>query len=154
MKSFNLISHCLKNLSFNLCTMPELLFHGNDTSVRTETGIDIQVSDTDDKLHEVEVHLQLHSVLNEDSETLFSISINYAGIVQIEHTNNDEADNEEIKKETLMIDVPQFLFPYISSLVLQILNTNGFSPCLIPQIDFQQMYEQKKEQKPIDFFNL
>ena len=149
MKSFNLISHFLKDFSFNSPNTPELFFHQNDTSAQIKTNIDVQVKGTDDNLYMVDILLKLHSVLNKDAQTVFSISIDYAGIVRI-----DQTDNEEITKETLMVDVPQFLFPYISLLVLQISNVSGFPPYVMPPLDFQQMYEQKKEQKPIDFFNL
>ena len=149
MKSFNLVSHFLKDFSFNSPNHPALFFPKNDTSARIENNININIKKNEDNLYMVDILMKIHSILNKNSETIFSISIDYVGIVQLEHT-----EEKEMIEKILTVDVPQFLLPFINSFVLQLSNSGGFPPFLIQQIDFEDLYKQRQEQKPIDFFNI
>lgn len=149
MNTFNLITQFLKDCSFNSPNAPELFFYQHDTSAKIETNIDIQVKGAENNLYMVNLLIELHSILDKNQQPIFSFSVDYRGLIQIECTDNDE----NIEKK-LMVDVPQLLFPYVQQLVLQISGASGFPPYLMPQIDFEELYEQKKNHKPEHFFDI
>ncbi|MDE7305674.1 MAG: protein-export chaperone SecB [Alistipes sp.] len=149
MRPFNLISQFLKDFSFNSPNTPELFFSQEDSSAKIETNIDIQVKGAKNNLYMVNLLVKLDSILDKNQQPIFSISIDYRGLVEIEHP-----DNDEIVKKTLMIDVPQFLFPYIHHLVLQISSDSGFPPYSMQPFDFEMLYKDKEDNKSVDFFDI
>lgn len=141
MIKFQLLSQFLKDFHFESPNVPELFFAQNNSQAKLEINVDVQIKGSENSIYMVDLLIGLHSKLEKDDKSVFMIKSNYSGLVQIETTENEE----ELRK-TLVIDIPQLLFPSIRSLILQITHESGFPVVSMPQIDFAELYENKSTQ--------
>ena len=62
----------------------------------------------------------------------------------------EEEKDEEVKKRTLLINVPTLLFPSVRALMARMTSESGFPTFVMQPVDFEKLYEekQKKAQQP------
>ena len=142
MAKFNIISQFLKDISFESPNVPELFFKSENGQAKVEIGIDIQIKGAENNLYMVDLITKVHSKLENNDKTIFLIESNYSSLVQM-----DEEPNEEIKKRTLLIDVPTLLFPSVRGLVTRLISESGFPAFTLQPVDFSQLYEEKHAEK-------
>ena len=146
MPKFNIISQFLKDISVESPNVPELFFKQDGGQAKMEINIDINIKGAENNLFMVDLITRVHSKLEKDNKTVFLIESTYTCMVQYEEKD------EEIKKKTLLIDVPTVLFPYVRSMVTRLIAESGFPPLSMPLFDFADLYEQRQkqaaEQKP------
>lgn len=143
MSKFNIISQFLKDISFESPNVPELFFkqgEGNGQA-KLEINIDIQIKGAENNLFMVDLIVKVHSKLDSGDKSIFMIDSTYSGLVQME-----EEKDEEVKKRTLLIDVPTMLFPTVRALVTRLTAESGFPAFTMQPVDFAQLYEQKQSQ--------
>lgn len=58
----------------------------------------------------------------------------------------DEEKDEEVKKRTLLIDVPTMLFPSVRALITRMTAESGFPAFVMQPVDFAKMYEERQKQ--------
>lgn len=142
MAKFNIISQFLKDISFESPNVPELFFKKENTQAKIEINIDLQIKGAENNLFMVDLITKVHSKLDEGDKSIFLIESTYSGLVQME-----EEKDEEVKKRTLLIDVPTMLFPSVRALVTRLTAESGFPAFTMQQVDFKAMYEQKNAKK-------
>ena len=139
MAKFNIISQFLKDISFESPNVPELFFKQDNGEAKLEINIDIQIKGAENNLFMVDLITKIHSKLNADNKSIFMIDATYSGLVQME-----EEKDEEVKKRTLLIDVPTMLFPAVRALITRLTSESGFPPFAMQPVDFAQLYTQKQ----------
>ena len=148
MAKFQLISQFLKDFSFESPNVPELFFKQDNGQAKLEINVDVQIKGAENNLYMVDLCTNIHSVLEIDNKSIFIIKSTYSGLVQ---TENDE--NEDDVRKTLLIKVPQLLFPSIRAMISRATSESGFPTFVMQPIDFSELYEAKnKEKKPQSFF--
>ncbi len=141
MAKFNIISQFLKDFSFESPNVPELFFKHENAQAKLEINIDIQIKGAENNLFMVDLNTKVHSKLNEGDKSIFLIESTYSGLVQM-----DEEKDEEVKKRTLLIDVPTMLFPSVRALITRMTAESGFPAFVMQPVDFAKMYEERQKQ--------
>jgi preprotein translocase subunit SecB len=134
------MSQFLKDISFESPNVPELFFKQENTAAKLEINIDIQIKGAENNLFLVDLITKVHSKLEEGDKSIFLIESTYSGLVQLE-----EEPNEEVRKKTLLIDVPTLLFPAVRALITRLTSESGFPPFAMQPVDFQELYDQKNK---------
>ncbi len=140
MSKMQVISQFLKDFSFESPNVPQLFFQKENGQAKMDINLDIQIKGTDNNLYMVDLIVKMHSKLEEGDKSIFMTDITYSGLVQVEDTK----DETELK-ETLLITVPELLFPNVRSLVLRVTSESGFPPFYMQQVDFKKMYEEQSK---------
>ncbi|MDR1337528.1 MAG: protein-export chaperone SecB [Rickettsiales bacterium] len=141
MPKFNIIQQFLRDISFESPNVPELFFKQDNGNAKLEISIDVQIKGAENNLFMVDLITKVHSKLEADGKTIFLIESSYAGLVQME-----EEKDEEVKKRTLLIDIPKMLFPSVRALVARLTSESGFPTFAMQPVDFQALYEEKQKQ--------
>ena len=139
MAKFNIISQFLKDISFESPNVPELFFKSENGQAKLEIGIDIQIKGADNNLYMVDLITKVHSKLDADAKTIFLIESTYSGLVQME-----EEKDEEVKKRTLLIDVPALMFPSVRGLITRLTSESGFPAFTMQPVDFEELYATRQ----------
>ena len=142
MAKFNIISQFLKDFSFENPNVPELFFKQENTQAKLEINIDIQIKGSENNLFMVDLITKVHSKLEANDKTVFMIESTYSGLVQME-----EEKDEEVKRRTLLIDVPTLLFPAVRALITRLTSESGFPAFTMQPVDFAQLYAQRNAKK-------
>jgi preprotein translocase subunit SecB len=140
MPQFNLISQFLKDFSFESPNVPELFFKQENGQAKIDLNIDLQVKGAENNIYMVDLVLKLHSKLEAGDKSIFMIECTYSGLVQVE-----KSDGEEELKKILMIEIPTLLLPSVRALITRITSESGFPPFAMQPVDFQKLYESKKQ---------
>ena len=123
MAKFNIITQFLKDFSFESPNVPELFFKQDNGQAKIEINIDIQIKGAENNLFMVD------------------LITTYSGLVQME-----EEKDEEVKKRTLLINVPTLLFPSVRALMARMTSESGFPTFVMQPVDFEKLYEEKQKQ--------
>ena len=142
MTKFQLISQFLKDISFESPNVPELFFIQDNGQAKMDITADIEVKGADGNIYMVDLFVTLHSKLDANDKSIFTIKSNYSGLVQTE-----TVENEEELKKILLIEIPQLLFPSVRALILRITGESGFPLFAMQPIDFNELYENKKAEE-------
>jgi preprotein translocase subunit SecB len=142
MAKFNIISQFLKDFSFENPNVPELFFKQENTQAKLEINIDIQIKGSENNLFMVDLITKVHSKLEANEKSIFLIESTYSGLVQME-----EEKDEEVKRRTLLIDVPTLLFPAVRALITRLTSESGFPAFTMQPVDFAQLYAQRNAKK-------
>ena len=145
MAKFNIITQFLKDFSFESPNVPELFFKSDNGQAKMEINIDIQIKGAENNLFMVDLITKIHSKLENGDKSIFLIESTYSGLVQME-----EEKDEEVKKRTLLINVPTLLFPSVRALMARMTSESGFPTFVMQPVDFVKLYaeKQKKAQQP------
>ncbi len=138
MPKFNIISQFLKDISFESPNVPELFFKQDNGQAKIEINLDINIKGADNNLFMVDLITKVHSKLEKDNKTIFMIESTYTGMVQYEEKD------EEVKKKTLLIDVPTLLFPAVRAMVTRLTAESGFPAFVMQPVDFAELYAQRQ----------
>lgn len=141
MAKFNIITQFLKDFSFESPNVPELFFKQDNGQAKMEINIDIQIKGAENNLFMVDLITKIHSKLENGDKSIFLIESTYSGLVQME-----EEKDEEVKKRTLLINVPTLLFPYVRSLMARMTAESGFPTFVMQPVDFEKLYEDRQKQ--------
>ena len=87
--------------------------------------------------YEVTVKLTINSKNKSNSDQLFLLEMDYAGVFHIEGVAEDQLH------PVLMIECPRLLFPYLRRIVGDITRDGGFPPLNLENIDFIQLYREE-----------
>lgn len=145
MANFKILHQFLKDISFESPNVPELFFKQDNGPAKIEINIDIQIKGAENNLFMVDLITKVHSKLEKEEKSIFLIESTFSGMVQME-----EEKDEEIKKKTLLIDVPTLLFPSVRALVTRLTSESGFPTFTMQQVDFAQLYAQRQANQSTD----
>ncbi len=141
MAKFNIITQFLKDFSFESPNVPELFFKNDNGQAKMEINIDIQIKGAENNLFMVDLITKIHSKLEAGDKSIFLIESTYSGLVQME-----EEKDEELKKRTLLINVPTLLFPAVRALITRMTAESGFPAFVMQPVDFEKLYEDRQKQ--------
>lgn len=126
----------IKDLSFENPKAP-VVYTYKDVQPKIDVVIDINASKLQEEVFEVENVININA--KHKDNTLFIIELVYAGIFNIKDVS------EELIQENLFIDCPTIIFPFARRIIADIVRDANFPPFLLDVIDFEEMYNSKKD---------
>lgn len=90
-----------------------------------------------------EVLLLINAQTVRNDETLFIAELVYGGAVKF----IQQVDKDRIN-EVLLREVPRYLYPFAREILADVTRRAGFPPLFLAPIDFDQMFENRKQQMP------
>jgi preprotein translocase subunit SecB len=130
----------VKDLSFENPHAPASF--GIEGDPAFQVGIDVDVNSLEENVVEVVLHCNLTASHN--SETLFVVDLQYAGIFSI------NIDSEAEAKEAVLVQCPTILFPFVRRIVAEMVRDGGYAPLSMHPIDFADLYRQKMSQEQVE----
>jgi preprotein translocase subunit SecB len=124
----------IKDLSFE---NPNPLQNFTPNNKAPEYNVNLELNIHQVAEHSYEVTIALKVDATREKATLYIAELAYAGVF----TLNGVPENA--LHPLLMIQCPQYLFPYARSIISQMTTDGGFPPFLLNPIDFAALYQQK-----------
>lgn len=126
----------IKDLSFENPNAPEVYTY-KDVKPKIDISIDLNATKLQKETFESEIVINIET--KSEDKTLFIIELVYAGIFTI----TDVEDN--LIQENLFIDCPTMLFPFARTIIANTIINANFPPVMMDMIDFEQLYNSKKD---------
>lgn len=128
---YTILQEYVKHLDFNSPAAPESFFMNYEGKSTLSTQIDVE-SKTEVNMGIFCVNLKLQcSVVLEDGNPLFVISVVYGAIVETRELMEDSE-----LKSLLTIEIPQIIYPHVAVLVHSTTSFSGFNPVMLPNYSF------------------
>jgi preprotein translocase subunit SecB len=118
----------IKDLSFENPNSPQSLTLSNSPQINL--NVDVQVTRLTEKDFEVNLHIEAKATESEKEATVFLISLDYAGIFNMNDIPAEYYDN------VLANYCPTLLFPYARAIISNITREAGFPPLMLSPVDF------------------
>ena len=135
---FNIEKLYVKDISLEVPHAPAIFL------VRENPQIDLQLqtqdAPVDDGVFDVTVTVTVTAKLPEKDQVMFLIEVKQAGIFQIRNLPMEEMES------VLAVVCPNILYPYLREVVSDVAVRGGFAPVLLNPINFESIYQQKKQQ--------
>lgn len=137
---FNIEKLYVKDLSLEIPHAPGIFLE------RENPQIDLQLNTAampvEDGIYEVTVMVTVTAKLAaQDNKVMFLVEAKQAGIFQAR--NIPEAEMEPV----LAVMCPNILYPYLREVVSDVVTRAGFAPVMLSPINFEVLYQQKKQQQ-------
>ena len=134
--AYKIVSKYIKDLSFQIPGAKSyILLEKNIKNYRVKVDV------TSKKLREniIEIDTNLYFEPKDKNKDNFKISILLSSIVNYEK----KIEDKELEK-IVLIEVPTAVYPDIKKIVSLLFEKSGFKKFNLPEIDFQKLYETKK----------
>jgi len=102
-------------------------------------NIELNAHQVGDHSYEVTLIIKIDS--QRDKTTMFILELDYAGVFTL---NNIP---ENTVHPVIMIQCPQYLFPFARNIIANATSDGGFPPFLLNPIDFGALYQQRMEEQ-------
>lgn len=126
----------LKDLSLEQPNSPQILLEQQQPQV--DIQLNMGAEPIAEGVYEVTVTATVTTTVSE--KTLFLIEAKQAGIFEV---RNFPADQLQL---ILGVACPQTLHPYLRAIVSDVCTRAGFPPILLPEVNFQAMFEAQQQQ--------
>ncbi len=126
----------LKDFSFNNLKAPEIYLY-NEIKPKVDISFDLNATKLKQDIYESEIILELNGKIK--GEIAFILKIIYSGIFTIKNVENS------LIPESLFIDCPTILFPFVRQIVASITRDANLPPIMLDIVDFEEVYESKKD---------
>ena len=137
---YKIISRYIKDLNFKIPNAKVFSLLSKNIS-NYKINIDIKSNQLKNRIIEVEITLNLHSI-KDDFEKI-NTKIIYAAIIEVAEIITDKKEIEKI----ILVDVPNEIYPDLRNIFVLIFESSGFKDIKInSNIDFQKLYDLKKIQ--------
>ena len=137
---FNIEKLYVKDLSLEIPHAPSIFLE------RETQQIDLQLNTgampVEDGVFEVTVTVTVTAKLAEKDKVMFLVEAKQAGIFQVRNIPQDEIE------PVLAVVCPNILYPYLREVVSDVVIRAGFAPVMLSPINFDALYQQKKQQMP------
>ena len=127
----------LKEASLEQPNSPGILLSQEQPSIDLQIGF--ETTQVSDGIYEVCVTATAHAKIKE--KTVFLAEAKQAGIFELRNVNLDSID------QILGITCPQMVYPYLRGNIADLTQRAGFPPVHLTELNFFQMYEQRKQQQ-------
>ena len=134
--TYKIVSKYIKDLSFKIPGAKSyFLLEKNIRNYRVKIDV------TSKKLKEniIEIDTNLYFEPKDKDKDNFKISILFSSLINYEK----KIDGKELEK-IVLIEVPTAVYPDIKKIVSLLFEKSGFKEFNLPEIDFQKLYETKK----------
>jgi preprotein translocase subunit SecB len=132
--TYKIVSKYIKDLSFKI---PEaksyFLLEKNIRNYRMKVDV------TSKKLKENIIEIDTNLYFEPKDKDNFKISILFSSLINCEK----KIDGKELEK-IVLIEVPTAIYPDIKKIVSLLFEKSGFKEFNLPEINFQKLYETKK----------
>lgn len=133
---FNIDKIYVKDLSLEVPHAPKIFLERENPLV--DIRLHTQAGTVEEGQFEVLVMATVTAKIGE--KVLFLIEVKQAGIFQIRNVPTEELE------PILAVTCPNILFPYLRESVSDLSVRGGFAPALLNPINFEAIYQQKKQQ--------
>ncbi|MBK9161775.1 MAG: protein-export chaperone SecB [Nitrosomonadales bacterium] len=127
----------VKDVSLEIPHAPQIFLERDNPHI--EVQLLTQASSIEEGTFEVVVMATVTAKLGE--KVMFLIEAKQAGIFQVRNVPAEEID------PILAVMCPNILFPYLREVVSDISVRAGFAPVMLNPINFEVLYQQKKQQE-------
>jgi preprotein translocase subunit SecB len=127
----------LKDLSLEQPNSPHILTEQGQPNV--DTNLAVSAENIADGIYEVSITATITTKLAAD-RTLFLIEAKQAGIFEVRNIPPDQL------QPLLGIGCPSMVYPYLRAVVSDVCTRAGFPPVMLPEVNFQAMYEAQQAQ--------
>ena len=136
---FHLHQVFVKDASFESPRSPDV-FTWKDYRPETEVDIKAQHHEIDAKEHIHEVILKGTVTARHEEQVVFLAEVQQAGVFTV------QGSNPEMQEMMLEAACPNVLFPFMRETIAGLISKGGFPQFLMGPVNFDAMYQQKKEQ--------
>jgi preprotein translocase subunit SecB len=126
----------VKDLSLEVPHAPKIFLERENPQV--DIRLHTQAGSIEEGLFEVVVMATVTAKIGE--KVMFLIEVKQGGIFQIRNVPAGELE------PILAVTCPNILFPYLREVVSDVAVRGGFAPALLNPINFDALYQQKKQQ--------
>ena len=134
--TYKIVSKYIKDLSFQISDAKSyFLLEKNIKNYRVKVDV------TSKKLKEniIEIDTNLYFEPKDKNKDNFKISILFSSLINFEK----KIEDKELRK-IVLIEVPTAIYPDVKKIVSLLFEKSGFKGFNLPEIDFQKLYEIKK----------
>lgn len=126
----------IKDLSFEAPNSPKSF--KEEWAPQVDLNLDTTHAQLEDNLYDVTLKVTVTTKIKD--ETIFLAEVQQAGIFLVEQFADEQ------KNELLGSFCPNVLFPYAREVISDVINRGGFPPLYLAPVNFDAIYQQRKEQ--------
>jgi len=135
--TFTIHTQYIKDMSVENPNAPRI-FMEMENAPEVSVNLDVNVQQIQGETYEVSLQVEVSATA--EQRTAFVVELNYGGLVSLHNVSSQER-----REGLLLIETPQFLFPFARAIVSAASRDAGFPPLLISPIDFVRLYHQRRE---------
>ena len=136
--TYKIVSKYIKDLSFKIPGAKSyFLLEKNIRNYRIK--VDVTSKKLKENIIEIDTNLYFEPKDKDKDKDNFKISILFSSLINCEK----KIDGKELEK-IVLIEVPTTVFPDIKKIVSSLFEKSGFKEFNLPEMDFQKLYETKK----------
>ncbi len=136
--TYKIVSKYIKDLSFKIPGAKSyFLLEKNIRNYKVK--LDVTSKKLKESIIEIDINLYFEPKDKDKDKDNFKISILFSSIVNYEK----KIDSKELEK-IVLIEVPTAVYPDIKKIASLLFEKSGFKEFNLPEIDFQKLYETKK----------
>ncbi len=132
----------VKDLSLEIPHAPHIFLEREAPEINLQLGTqDIVV---EGEIHEVTLTATVTARLKEKDKVMFLVEAHQAGIFRIRDVPGNDIE------AVLGVLCPNILFPYLRETISDVVTRAGFPPVILNPVNFEAVYQQKKQQEQAD----
>lgn len=135
--SLQMNAQYIKDLSFEVPGAPMIFAEFQNNEPQLTLAVNVQSAPIAENVFEVV--LKMHIEAKVEEKVAFILELAHGGVFTV-HVP------EEHLNPILLIEVPNRLFPFVSVIIANAIRDGGFTPVMLPPIDFRHLYQQRLEQ--------
>ena len=125
----------IKDMSLEIPHAPEI-FREMVQAPKVDVHVDVDARHMHDNFHNVSLKFRLTGDLQ--GKNLFLLELEYAAVISLNVP-------EEHVKPILMIEIPRMLFPFVRSIIANIMIDGGLPPVMLNPIDFGALFQNREQ---------
>jgi len=129
-----------KKLNCEVLKTPYEISKLKEAKPNIEFKLATKKEELDNNNHEVTLHIEAISNIEQTKENIFEVELEYSGVFHIEGDVS-----EAVKDEILLVNCVTLLFPFARQRLAEITLSGGYQPVMLDPIDFRQAYIQAKQ---------
>lgn len=134
--TFTIHTQYIKDMSVENPNAPRVFMEMKEAP-EVSVNLDVNVQQIQGDTYEVALEVEVTATA--DEKTAFVIELNYGGLVSLEN-----AQDQQQREGLLLIETPQFLFPFARAIISAATRDSGFPPLLVSPIDFVRLYYERR----------
>lgn len=136
----NVLAQFIRDLSFENILAQKGVSGEVQPDVQVQVNLDAKKRSAENQ-YEVVMKLKVDSKSKANSEHLFLLELDYAGVFHIENVPEDQMH------PFLLIECPRMLFPFVRRIVSDVTRDGGFPPLNLETIDFLALYRNELQRR-------
>lgn len=140
-KFFSLRSVYSADISFERNEQLTTLNIGSQQAMQPQLDVSFDFSHIEAKDHHYVLNLRAKIDAKVEEGSLFITEVVHSGLFMI------QGFNEEEMQYILNVSAPQVIFPYLRTVVSNLITQGGFPPYYLEPIDFNAMFMKKQQEK-------